>query len=335
MIAIHDPQRTDPCYRLYNSRSTESAQLILPGGSVVHEWSYPQGLSWHYAEMLPNGHLVAIAKDRMIIELDGESRLVWKHETHAHHDFARRENGNTYVVSGRPKTHCPELDPERPLYLDHLEEVTPDGQVVWAWNSEEHLDELADRVDLILPVPNAFGDWPHINTVEILPDSPTASRDVRFRGGNLLMCGRHIDTVFVVDQDTDRVVWAWGPGELLGPHMPTMLPNGNLLIYDNGNNVSRRIRGFTRIIELDPLSGRIFWSYQYPPSFYSPSRGSAERLPNGNCLIAHSDSGRLFEVTSEGDVVWELLNDTLSEKGQRDPIYRTTHYSSGFSALSP
>ncbi len=120
----------------------------------------------------------------------------------------------------------------------------------------------------IHPILPAFKDWPHLNTAEILPDSPTASHDERFRPGNLLVCGRHIDTVFVIDQDTNEIVWAWGSGELLGPHMPTMLPNGNLLIYDNGNNVSRRIRGYTPILELDPLSGGIRWTYQSTGSFY-------------------------------------------------------------------
>ena len=326
MITIHDAERTDASYRLYNSRSTEAAQLIRPDGSVVHEWSHERGFSWHYAEMLPNGHLVAIDKDRMILELDKASRPVWQHRTHAHHDFARRDNGNTYIVSGRPDTDCPALDPRRLLYLDHIEEATPDGQVVWQWLAEDHIEELASQVDLIVPAPKNFKDWPHINTIEILPDGPAAAQDDRFRAGNLLMCGRHIDAIFVVDPDTDGIVWAWGPGELLGPHMPTMLPNGNLLIYDNGNNTSRTVRGFTRILELEPLSGRIVWKYQCPSSFYSPSRGSSERLPNGNCLIAHSDSGRLFEVTHDGAIVWEFLNENLDDKGRRDPIYRVTHY---------
>lgn len=326
MITIHDSRRTAPCCRLYNSRSCESASLIRPDGSVVREWAYPQGFSWHYAEMLPNGNLVAIAKDKMIIELDAASALVWQHATNAHHDFARLANGNTYVVSGRPGTEHPLLSPNRTLYLDHVEEVTAAGEVVWTWNAEDHLQELAALVDLIVPAPEAFGDWPHINTLEVLPDNPTAAQDERFQAGNLLMCGRHIDTVFVVDRETGRVVWAWGPGELLGPHMPTMLTNGNLLIYDNGNNVSRRVRGSTRIVELEPLSGRICWTYESRSNFYSPSRGSAERLPNGNCLIAHSDSGRLFEVTADGDTVWEFYNDKLLANGRRDPIYRTKHY---------
>ena len=325
MVTMHDRDRTDPSYRLLNSRSTETADLIAPDGEVVRKWTYEQGFSWHYAEMLENGNLVAIAKDRMILEIGADMQVVWEYRTNAHHDFARCSNGNTYVVSGRPDHVSRRIDPERAIYLDHIEEVTPDGRVEWVWRPEEHVVELAGLVDLILP-PSSFNDWPHLNTIEILPENPTAVKDSRFRKGNLLLCGRHIDTVFVVDRETSSIVWAWGPGKILGPHMPTMLENGNLLIYDNGQNTSRVIRGFTRIIELDPLSGEICWKYAHPGGFYSPSRGSAERLPNGNCLIAHSDSGRLFEVTMEGVIVWEYLNDVVDSFGRRDPVYRTKHY---------
>lgn len=330
MITIHKEDLTDPALRLYNSRSYESAQLIRPDGTIVHQWAYAQGGSWHYAEMQADGHLLAIIKDRMILELDAESNLVWKRETRAHHDFQRKSDGNTYVVSRRGEVECEALCPDRPLALDYLEEVTPEGEVVWEWKIEDHLEEIGALADLILPVHERFWDWAHVNTLEVLPENPTGERDDRFHAGNLLLCGRHIDAAFVVDRESGSVVWAWGPGELLGPHMPTMLPDGNLLIYDNGNSVSRRIRGFTRILEVEPLTGELVWQYQCPRNFYSPSRGSAERLPNGNCLIAHSDSGRLFEVTPEGQIVWEFLNDNIDEKGRRDPIYRTTHYTREF-----
>jgi hypothetical protein len=31
-------------------------------------------------------------------------------------------------------------------------------------------------------------------------------------------------------------------------------------------------------------------------------------LPNGNTLITESDGGRLFEVTADGQIVWEFVN---------------------------
>ena len=36
--------------------------------------------------------------------------------------------------------------------------------------------------------------------------------------------------------------------------------------------------------------------------------GTTQRLDNGNTLITESDFGRAFEVTSDGDIVWEFFN---------------------------
>ena len=52
------------------------------------------------------------------------------------------------------------------------------------------------------------------------------------------------------------------------------------------------------------------WKYtgteEHP--FYSEHSGAAQRLGNGNTLITESQNGRAFEVTAEGDIVWEYLN---------------------------
>jgi len=326
-VTILNRHSCDNGYRLYSSRNSEEAHLIDIDGREVHRWSYPQGHTWHYAEMLPNGHLVAIAKDIMILELDWNSQLVWQMKTRAHHDFARLANGNTLVVSRRTRT-APQINADKALSYDVIYERTPDNETVWEWNVEEHLDELAQLVHLILPCVK-FNDWPHINTCESLPDSPTAKKDTRFQAGNILICGRHIDTIAVVERRTGRIVWAWGPGEILGPHMPTMLPNGHILLYDNGQNASVRVRGYTRVLELDPITNKIVWEYTADPpeSFYSPSRGSNQRLPNGNTFIAESDSGRLFEVTSAGHIVWEFLNPDRYKNGRRVALYRAIRYS--------
>lgn len=325
-VTFIDRRRCGKGYTLFSSRETEEAHLIDREGDIVHSWSYAQGRSWHYAEMLPNGNLVAIDKDRMILELDWNSRLIWKAETVAHHDFDRLANGNTLALSQRR-----DRDPwreEGEMLLDTIVEYGPRGKVVWEWRPEEHIEEMARFVDLILPPPPRFKDWPHVNTIESLPNGPTARKDRRFKAGNLLFCGRHIDTIGVIERSTGEVVWAWGTSELLGPHLPTMLPNGNILIYDNGHNRAEATRGYSRIVELDPVSERIVWEYvaNPPGAFDSHSRGSSQRLPNGNTLIAESNSGRLFEITLEGEVVWEYLAHALKRNGQRQELYRALRY---------
>lgn len=319
-VTVLKRDKCDHGYRLYSSRQTEVAHLIDIDGREVQRWAYPQGHSWHYAEMLPNGHLVAIIKDVMILELDWDSNLVWKADVAAHHDFDRLGNGNTLVVC-REDVINEALRPGE-LTSDYILELAPDGAVVWEWHSDRHVREIARLVHVEFPL--ADQDWGHMNSVEALPDGPTARRDDRFKAGSILFSCRNIDTIGVIDRQSGKVIWAWGPGTLDRQHMPTMLPNGHILIYDNGNQLKR-----TRILELDPLTQKIIWQYvaDPPTSFYSPKRGSSQRLPNGNTFIAESDSGRLFEVTPTGEIVWEFMNPDIQANGRRMPLYRAIRYS--------
>lgn len=318
-VTVLKRDKCDPGYRLYSSRQTEIAHLIDIDGREVHRWAYPQGHTWHYAEMLPDGHLVAIIKDVMILELDWDSRLVWKADITAHHDFERLSNGNTVVVC-REYVVNEALRPGE-LKNDFIAELTPEGELVWEWHADRHVPEIAALVPVTFPLSEQ--DWGHMNTIEALPEGPAAGKDPRFKAGNLLFSCRNINTIGVIDRQSGQVVWAWGPGVLDHQHMPTMLPNGHILVYDNGNQLER-----TRILELDPLTGELVWEYQAdsPKSFYSPTRGSNQRLPNGNTFIAESDSGRLFEVTPAGEIVWEFLNPDVLENGRRMPLYRAIRY---------
>jgi hypothetical protein len=56
------------------------------------------------------------------------------------------------------------------------------------------------------------------------------------------------------------------------------------------------------------------------------SKGSNQRLPNGNTLIADSDAGVIFEVTPEGQTVWEYRNPHVDARGRRAAIVRATRY---------
>jgi hypothetical protein len=60
-------------------------------------------------------------------------------------------------------------------------------------------------------------------------------------------------------------------------------------------------------VEIAPDSGQIVWQYQADmlSDFYSPVCSGNERLPNGNTVICESWHGRIFEVTYDGDLVWE------------------------------
>jgi hypothetical protein len=48
-------------------------------------------------------------------------------------------------------------------------------------------------------------------------------------------------------------------------------------------------------------------------NFYGSFASSTKRLPNGNTLINEANTGRLFEVTTAGEKVWEYVNPVTAD----------------------
>ena len=62
--------------------------------------------------------------------------------------------------------------------------------------------------------------------------------------------------------------------------------------------------------------------------------GYAQRLPNGNTLITESSFGRFFEVTKEGEIVWEYVNPLFGRPffggpptSESNQVFRAIRYS--------
>jgi hypothetical protein len=242
-----------------------------------------------------------------------------------HHDVTVRPDGTILALY-----HSEESYEGRHVLFDHILTLSARGRILRDWSMFDHLDELKRHHEpspLDVPPPPGHDplsehgdmDYYHTNTVEILPETPLGDRDRRFRAGNILVSLRNVSAILILDQDDDSVTWSWGPGELELQHMPTMLPNGHILVFDNGLD-----RGFSRVVEVDPVTKKIVWEYSGDPpeSFYSKWRGSAQRFENGNTLICEADRGHAFEVTPRGKIVWEFWNTEFSPEGQRRRMYR-------------
>ena len=54
------------------------------------------------------------------------------------------------------------------------------------------------------------------------------------------------------------------------------------------------------------------WEYSVPGQgrvkFFSRNVSSAQRLPNGNTMVAEGATGRMFEATMDNEIVWEYIN---------------------------
>jgi Arylsulfotransferase (ASST) len=109
------------------------------------------------------------------------------------------------------------------------------------------------------------------------------------------------------------------------------LPNGNLLLFDNGPHRLDHPMPFSRVIEVELATKQIVWRYQErrESNFFSPRISNAQRLPNGNTLICEGDFGRFFEVTRDGELVWEYVNPYFGEgpTGPNNRVFRAYRYS--------
>jgi len=326
---------------LYCSRNLSMAHLIDMEGKILHTWQVKASLneSWQHVEACKNGDILSIVKDRMLIRLDWDSQIKWKKEMRFHHDLAEGEDGDIYALVREEELVSFSFF-SLPLLNDYILVMTPEGKVkskislfkilkgevpvksyveILRWANEplnlQKIQERKERIGFSLTEQDPFNIL-HTNTIEII------DRNIEglCRKGDFLICSLKLDLIGIIDHENEKLLWKWGQGELDKPHHPTLLDNGNILIFDNG-----ALRGYSRILELDPRRKKIIWEYEANPreKFFSISRGSCQRLPNGNTLITESDRGHVFEINPEGKIVWEFFNpETIPEEGKRAAIYR-------------
>ncbi len=324
-VTHYDPELAFSGMNLYASRSLQEANLIDMQGNVVHRWAgkEPGKGDWQHVEMCKNGDLLVVAKNRMLIRLDWDSKVKWQRKMRAHHDVAVDEDGTIYALSRENRLvfwHGIPL----PILSDCVVVLSPDGEI----KKKIYIDDLVKEqftLRTILkeykPIMDADFDIMHTNSIEIV------DRNIEgfCKKGDWLISMRNLDFVGVVDAKKKESVWSWGPGELEEQHQPALLKNGNVLIFDN-----RPGKKSSRIVELNPLTRKIEWEYESDPpeEVFSRRRGGSQRLPNGNTLITETNRGRVFEITREGKVVWEFYNpDTNTKNKKRAAIYRLSRIS--------
>ena len=304
-----------PGFTIFSSVRGHHATMVDMQGQIVHQWHHEEGIQ--HLKFLDNGNLLIQTlppedaggaeliggSAGALIELDWNGNTVWEHrDVMMHHDYVRLQNGNTlyFAWDKLPEEtskqvqggHHHEEDPNI-MWGDLIREVTPAGEIVSEWYSWEHLSFDEDQ---ICPL-ESHKEWTHANSLEVLGN------------GDWLVSFRLTSTVAIVDHKTGEFRWKWGPDQLSHQHNASKLDNGNILIFDNGCH-RKRGPNFSRIIELDPETEEIAWSYFNPTvvAFYSFMVSGCERLPNGNTLITEGASGRLFEVTQDHEVVWEFIS---------------------------
>jgi len=184
--------------------------------------------------------------------------------------------------------------------------------VVWQWRSWDHIP-IEDTYN---PLTGNLVKLNHLNTIGIAND------------GNILLGNRTNAEALKIDLKTGDIIWRFGgkdnqftftdENEANNPnyfsaHHIRMLPNGNITLFDNGNNHNP---WFSRAVEyqVDQVNKTAtqVWEYRHQPDIAARIMGSVQRLPNGNTLIGwggkaqDSTSADITEVKPDGTITFDV-----------------------------
>jgi hypothetical protein len=361
------PAQIEPGLTLLGLRSYVFA--IDEDGEVVFYFTTPREPV--DLRRLPNGHFLMSYRDMIgageIDVFGNEVRSWYPANTSAglpgstpvaadsfHHEFGMLPDGDLYALSTEKRTFenypTSETDPT-PLTTPHdaVGDVVlvfhPDGTVVHSW-------PLFDRLDPYRLGYGSYGsfwstfytpigatDWSHSNA--IVPDPSD---------GGFLVSVRHQDAIVKLNANGD-LQWILGTHDnwkpaftpyLLTPvgspfawqfhqHGPKILPNGNIVVFDNGNfRVSPPTEipstSYSRAVEyrVDPVAHEVeqVWEFDADQMIFAPATGEVDiGETTGNVIITFGAARRIVEVThtTPATVVFELESAESLYRSERLP----------------
>lgn len=214
-------------------------------------------------------------------------------------------------------------------------------------------------------------DWIHANTMAYNAELDQIA--ISAREFNEVWIVDHSLTTEEAATEAGDLLYRWGNPEAYdrgGPedqvlhwqHDVQWIPEGypgagNIIAYSNIHTAEDGETRYSSIIEFTPplqadgtyplVDGQPYepnspaWTYvaDDPASLFSQYISGVQRLPDGNTLIIQGSSGRLVEVNSNGDVVWDFL--TPVRRSMADPlennnqlaIFRARRYQPDFPAF--
>ncbi|MBK7973525.1 MAG: aryl-sulfate sulfotransferase [Deltaproteobacteria bacterium] len=319
--------------------------VVDDGGEPVWYYRKPVTVFSHTAQLRNGDYLYLDYLNGVVGQVDllGNPVHTWTSNIGGllHHDVEELPNGNLLMLDAEVRA-IPGFPGNQTLNLVGdvvVERDRNDGHTVWSLSLFDVLDpyRYASTAMFDAPVYDAyFGglstrDWTHVNNVIY-----DASDD------SLILTPRTQDVILKVSRATKQLVWvagddlpsssaddAWpwltfvGAGRLPNfPHGPSIAPNGDLILYDNGNELPVEYsRGAQYAIDGASRTIRQVWEYvdpTYHPPLFGPWLGNALAFPGGTALV--NDAGindpnliylrmaKLTEVRkSDNQKVWELV----------------------------
>ena len=232
-----------------------------------------------------------------------------------YHDFRLLSDGSYFILSyDSIIVDMSELvENGNPQAIIHgvavIEEFNAEHELVMEWNGWDNLN-IADYTHLNLTAQEFT--WMHVNSIEIDYDN------------NVLISDRRSDDVIKYNRLNGDLIWYLGGplsdftflndpfGGFSKQHDARRLDNGNILLFDNGNDHSPPVsRAVEYEINEENHTATMIWEYIHPENYLALAMGSIQRLSNENTLInwgtIPGKGAIITEVDYEKNIVLEII----------------------------
>jgi Arylsulfotransferase (ASST)/PQQ-like domain len=177
-----------------------------------------------------------------------------------------------------------------------VQEVDPQGNLVWEWRGSEHLDPRTETAQSPVDSATVNGtpvyDVFHCNSIDQHPN------------GNLLVSARHLNAIFEINRSDGKVLWKMGGtptnkdgaeiitilddpyGGIVQQHDARYLPNGNISLFDNQRPQNGHpARAIEYAVDFTTNTAHPVFSFAAPGSGENCCMGSFRRYSDGHSLI--------------------------------------------------
>ncbi len=280
----------------YNTVPTVYPTRPVPGGTFLLLFGFTRDLANSgFREVDLGGNVV---KETNVECINAQLAAKGVHAVNTfHHEVRRLANGN-YLVLAMTERMSDIQGAQTDIAGDTILVLDPNLQLLWAWDSFDHLDVSRRAVlgetcsnspmSCVLFNGNGANDWTHGNALAVTPD------------GNIIYSARHQDRVYKIAYNNGtgdgHVIWILGkdgdfkwnssdPWPWFSHQHDASYASGNVLsLFDNGNTRVGALGGNSRgqAMILDEAAKTVSFALNADLGAYAFALGSAQLLSNGN-----------------------------------------------------
>jgi hypothetical protein len=296
---------------------------IWPDPTHLTEQKRPKTPYDHHSQgmlVLPDGSIIVNFGYLGTAKLDKCGDVLWTVDRMTRHFVSPDGNGNYWIGANREIDNISDdlllfginrdwLKATYQRYENTMLRVSSEGEVLEEVSVLQMFYDAGLEGSLYDSLLIAPDDPTHHNNIEIVTEALADKIDA-VNAGDMLLSIRNMHMLVIVDRDTYAIKWKYSGG-FTRQHDPDITPEGNIIVFNN----SQKAYGFNRVkgsslTELDPATDqiRIVHPQEGQPGFYSRIFGTHQALSNGNIFVSEGLAGRVFEINSKGDIVWEYVS---------------------------